>query len=33
MQNSITWVGMDIHAETIVLAVVRGSSRRIIVMR
>ena len=26
MQNSITWVGMDVHAENIVLAAVRDSS-------
>src|SRR4030067_1624677 len=26
MQNSITWVGMDVHAENIVLAALRGSS-------
>src|SRR4030067_1626172 len=26
MQNSITWVGMDVHAENIVLAAVRGST-------
>jgi transposase len=26
MQNSITWVGMDVHAETIVLAALRDSS-------
>ncbi|HEX2768199.1 MAG TPA: transposase [Geobacteraceae bacterium] len=26
MQNSITWIGMDVHAENIVLAAVRGSS-------
>jgi len=26
MQNSITWVGMDVHAENIVLAALRDSS-------
>ena len=26
MQNSITWVGMDVHAENIVLTAVRGST-------
>ncbi len=26
MQNSITWVGMDVHAENIVLAAVLGST-------
>lgn len=26
MQNSITWVGMDVHAENIVLAAIHGSS-------
>ena len=30
MQNSITWVGMDVHAENIVLAAVRGSSEAIV---
>jgi hypothetical protein len=30
MQNSITWVGMDVHAENNVLAAVRGSSEAIV---
>ena len=30
MQNSITWVGMDVHAENIVLAAVRGSSEAVV---
>ena len=30
MQNSITWVGMDVHAENNVLAAVRGSSEAVL---
>jgi len=30
MQNSITWVGMDVHAENIVLAALRDSSDAIL---
>ena len=30
MQNSITWVGMDVHAENIVLVAVRGRSDAVV---